>query len=208
MDRSNDDELTVIDQITASHKVRRKIIDTASVLYARKGYRATSIQEISEKAGVSLPVTYRYVNSKSDIMRMIMEDVLTIFRDSLLKETKGIDDAKERLTIAVRLFIQTLDQHKDKALLIYQKSSSLDRSSRERIMQLEMDMVNILAGIINDGIGDGVFKTLDVDLAAYNIVMMGHTWALKRWHFKNRLSLDQYIELQTKTIMNMLLANP
>ncbi len=204
MDRSNG-ELTVLDQITSSHKVRRKIIDTASALYAKKGYKATSIQEISEMAGVSLPVTYRYVNKKSDIMRMIMEDVLMIFQDSLLKQTQGVDDPKEKLSIAVTLFFRTLDEHREKALLIYQKSSSLDQSSRSRIMALEIDMVNILAKIIAEGIEKGIFNEVDVDLCAYNIIMMGHMWALKRWHLKNRLSLDEYIGLQTKSIMKMLL---
>ena len=70
--------LTVLDQITASDTVRRKIIDAASILYAKKGFRATSIEEISEMAGVSLPVTYHYVKKKSEIMRLIMEKFLIL----------------------------------------------------------------------------------------------------------------------------------
>ena len=58
--------LTVLDQINASDRVRKKIIDTASTLYVKKGFTATSIEEISEMAGVSLPVTYHYVKKKSD----------------------------------------------------------------------------------------------------------------------------------------------
>ena len=57
--------LTVLDQIAASDKVRKKIIDAASALYAKKGFGATSIQEISEAANVALPVTYHYVKKKS-----------------------------------------------------------------------------------------------------------------------------------------------
>ena len=79
-------KLTVIDQITSSDKVRKKIIDTASILYVKKGFTATSIEEISERAGVSLPVTYHYVKKKSEIMRLIMEDVLNTFQESLKKE--------------------------------------------------------------------------------------------------------------------------
>jgi AcrR family transcriptional regulator len=66
-----DRKLTVLDQITASDKVRRKIIDTTSTSYAKKGFTATSNEEISEMAGVSLPVTYQYVKKKSEIMRML-----------------------------------------------------------------------------------------------------------------------------------------
>jgi AcrR family transcriptional regulator len=197
-------KLTVLDQITASNKVRRKIIDAASALYARKGFTATSIQEISEKAGVSLPVTYHYVKKKSEIMLMIMEDVLSIFQHSLTKQIKGIDDPLEKLGIAVVLYFRVVDKQKEKALLIYQKSNSLEKASKSRVMQLEVDVSNIFGEIIKEGIEQGVFKQVDVDLMAYNIIMMAHMWILKGWHFRKRLTVDKYIDLQLRTIMDAL----
>ena len=197
-------KLTVLDQITASDKVRKKIIDVASGLYAKKGFTATSIQEISEKAGVSLPVTYHYVKKKSEIMRLIMEDVLNIFQHSLTRQIKGIDDPLEKLGIAVVLYFRVVDQQKEKALLIYQKSNSLEKTSKARVMQLEVDVSNIFGEIIKEGIERGVFKEVDVDLMAYNIIMMAHMWILKGWHFRNRLTLDKYIDLQLVTIMDTL----
>jgi len=197
-------KLTVLDQITSSDKVRRKIIDTASILYAKKGFTATSIEEISEMAGVSLPVTYHYVKKKSEIMRMIMEDLLNTFQTSLTKEIRGIDDPEEKLAIATILYFRVLDQQSEKALLIYQKSSSLDKASKSRVMQLEVEVSEIFGKIIEEGIQKGIFKRLDVDLMAYNIIMMAHMWVLKRWHFKNRLTLDKYIDLQLVTILNAL----
>jgi AcrR family transcriptional regulator len=198
------DKLTVLDQISSSDKVRRKIVDTASLLYAKKGYTATSIEEISEMAGVSLPVTYHYVKKKSEIMRLIMEDLLNTFRERLSKEITGIEDPEEQLAIAIILYIRVMDEHREKALLIYQKSSALDRNSRARIMELEVQVSEVFAGIIVEGIKRGVFRELDVDLFAYNIIILAHMWVLKRWHFKRRLTLDNYIDLQLGTIMKAL----
>jgi AcrR family transcriptional regulator len=197
-------KLTVLDQITASDKVRKKIIDTASILYAKKGFTATSIEEISEMAGVSLPVTYHYVKKKSEIMRLIMEDLLNTFRRSLTKEIKNIDDPEEKLAIATILYFRVVDQQREKALLVYQKSSSLDRASKARVMQLEVEVSEIFSKIIEEGIEKGIFKEVDVDLMAYNIIMIAHMWALKRWHFKHRLTLDQFIDLQLATILDVL----
>ncbi len=197
-------KLTVLDQITSSDRVRRKIIDVASGLYAKKGFNATSIQEISEKAGVSLPVTYHYVKNKSAIMRMIMEDLLNAFQESLVEQIKGIDDPEEKLAIALILYFRVVDQQSEKALLMYQKSNSLDKASRGRVMQLEVDVSNILVEIIEEGIEQGVFKEVDVDLMAYNIIMMAHMWILKGWHFRERLSLDKYIDHQLITVMDAL----
>ena len=196
--------LTVLDQIGASDKVRKKIIDAASALYARKGFGATSIQEISETANVALPVTYHYVKKKSEIMRLIMEDVLNIFRESLVKEIGDIVDPVEKLAMAVILYLRVLDQQREKMLLLYQKSSSLDRNSKTRIMALEVEVSEIFSNIINEGISQGVFKAVDVDLMAYNILMLSQMWILKHWHFKKRLTLDKYIDSQLVTIMDAL----
>jgi len=198
------EKLTVLDQISSSDKVRRKIVDTASQLYAQKGYTATSIEEISERAGVSLPVTYHYVKNKSEIMRLIMEDLLITFQERLSKEIAGIDDPEEQLAIAVIQYIKVMDEHREKALLIYQKSSALDRSSRSKVMELEVQVSRVFAGIIVEGIERGVFRELDVDLFSYSIIILAHMWVLKRWHFKGRLTLDRYIDLQLVTIMNAL----
>ncbi|RJR18961.1 MAG: TetR/AcrR family transcriptional regulator [Desulfobacteraceae bacterium] len=197
-------ELTVLDQIKASQEVRKAIIDAASTLYARKGFAATSIQEIAEAAGVSLPVTHHYVKSKSEIMRLIMEDVLKAFRESLTRETVGITDPEERLAIAFIIYARVVDRHKDQLLLLYQKSGSLDRPSRTRIMQLEVEVSEIFGEIITQGIGQGVFRPVDVDLMAYNIMLMTHMWVLKGWHFKKRLDLEKYADLQLKTIIHSL----
>ncbi len=193
--------LTVLDQINASDMVRKKIIDMASTLYVKKGFTATSIEEISEMAGVSLPVTYHYVKKKSEIMKMIMEDVLYTFQDNLTKEIEGIDDPEEKLAIAIILYFRVMDGQGEKVLLMYQKSSSLEKASKSRVMQLEVQVSEIFSGIIEEGIQLGIFKAVDVDLMAYNIILMAHMWVLKGWHFKNRLTLDNYIDQQLAIIL-------
>lgn len=197
-------QLTVLDQISASDKVRKKIVDTASLLYAKKGFAATSIEEISEMAGVSLPVTHHYVKKKSEIMGMIMEDVLNLFQQSLTKEIEGIHDPEERLAIAAVLYFRVVEKQSDKALLIYRNSDALEKASKAKIMQLEVEVSDIFKQIIDEGIKQGVFDAVDSDLMAYNTMMMAHAWILKKWHFKRRLTLDQYIDLQLRIILNAL----
>ena len=193
--------LTVLDQINASDRVRKKIIDTASTLYVKKGFTATSIEEISEMAGVSLPVTYHYVKNKSEIMKMIMEDALHTFQDNLTKEIKGIDDPEEKLAIAIILYFRVMDGQGEKVLLMYQKSSSLEKASKTKVMQLEVQVSEIFSRIIEEGIKVGIFRAVDGDLMAYNIILMAHMWVLKRWHFKNRLTLNKYIDQQLEIII-------
>ena len=197
-------KLTVLDQISSADKVRRKIINTASALYAKKGYAGTSIEEIAEMAGVSLPVTYHYVKKKSEIMKMIMEDLLHIFRESLTSQVGSIQEPEDKLATGIILYCKAVDQQKEKILLVYQKSASLDASSKAKIMQLELEVAGIFGQIIREGVDRGLFKEVDIDLMAFNIIMMAHLWVLKKWHFKKRLELEKFIELQLSIILGAL----
>jgi len=196
--------LGILDQIVAKDKVRQKIIDAASELYAKKGFKATSIEEIAEKAGVTIPVTYQYIKNKSEIMRLIMEDMLNLFKENLISQLKGIEDPEKKLSIAISLYFRMLDQQQDKVLLMYQKSSSLDKASKSKIMEMEVELSRIFGDIIEDGIKKGIFRNIDVDVASYNIIMLAHMWSLKRWHLRKRLSIDDYVDMQMKFIMNAL----
>jgi hypothetical protein len=71
-------------------------------------------------------------------------------------------------------------------------------------MQLEVEVSEIFGSIIQEGTQKGVFREVDKDLSAYNIVMTTHMWVLKGWHFKKRLSLDKYIDLQLVNILKAL----
>jgi len=197
-------KLGILDQIVSKDKVRQKIMDAASELYVKKGFKATSIEEIAERAGVTIPVTYQYIKNKSEIMRMIMEDVLNVFREHLVSHLQGIDDPEKKLAIAISLYFRLLDQQQDKVLLIYQKSSSLDKPSKSKIMELEVKISKIFGNIIKEGIDKGIFKKVDIDLTAYNIIIIAHMWTLKRWHFRKRLSIDDYVDLQMRFIMDAL----
>ena len=185
-------------------EVRQKIIDAASALYAKKGFSAISLQEISEMASVTRTVTRHYVKTESEIVSLIMENLLNCFKANLIKKARDIYDPEIKLAAAIDIYIRVLDLQRDKVLVIYQASKFLDKASKIRVMQLEVDVSNIFAEIITEGIEQGIFEKIDVDLMAYDIMIMAQMWALKRWHFKNRLSLDQYIELQLEIIKNAL----
>lgn len=63
---------------------RDHLVDTALELFARKGYDATSIKQISTAAEVSMGLLYHYFPSKSAVLRSIWE------RHSFLPELRTL----------------------------------------------------------------------------------------------------------------------
>jgi AcrR family transcriptional regulator len=52
---------------------REKIFDAARALFGERGYEATSIAEIGERAGISKSVLYHYFGSKAGLYRALLE---------------------------------------------------------------------------------------------------------------------------------------
>ncbi|MGN9906915.1 TetR/AcrR family transcriptional regulator [Phytohabitans sp. LJ34] len=53
---------------------RRQIIDAARTCFLRKGFQATSMQEVIEEAGLSVGAVYRYFSGKEEIVLAVAED--------------------------------------------------------------------------------------------------------------------------------------
>ena len=184
-------------------QMRRRIIEAASDLYEKKG-RDTSVEEIARAAGISVPVTYQFVKKAADIMRLIMEDWQRDFHRSVQPILESDLPPERKLVQVVASYYRTIDQQRSKVMMVYRASRQLDREGRHHIMGLEMEAVHLFQGILDQGVAAGVFRVEDTLLAAYDIVMLGHMWSLKSWHFKQRgMDLEDFIDAQLELILAM-----
>jgi AcrR family transcriptional regulator len=185
-------------------ELRARIVKAASQLYERKG-RETTVEEIAREAGMSVPVTYQFVKKPADIMLLIMEDWQ---KDFMERVRPVLDDAslgpEERLTQAVIHYYQVVDEQRSKVMLLYRASRRLDEKGRRRIMSLEVESVEVFRDILDAGVSAGAFRVADSLVAAYDIVMLGHMWSLKAWHFRRRaMDVQDFIDAQLAVILPM-----
>ncbi|MEW5722910.1 MAG: TetR/AcrR family transcriptional regulator [Thermodesulfobacteriota bacterium] len=189
-----------------AREIKEKIIEAASRLYEEKGLYETSVAEIAELAGISVPVTYHYVTRKSDILLLIMEAFAGRFKERVRPPLEGLTDPVARLKTALRSYYTLVDEQLIKVVLVYRQSRALDKAGRAKVMAAETETAKVFSDILQEGMDQGAFKRLDPDLVAYNVLTIGHAWALKNWHFRHRLSLDEYIGFQTDFILTAIRA--
>ncbi len=199
---SNEKRLfTVRDQIHSREEVKRRVVDAASRLYAAKGFHHTSMEQIAEAAGVTLPVVQSYVKSKSMIMQLIMEDLLYAFEKRLAAEIEETDPPEKQLSRAFSLFCRLVSDQKEKVLLLYRQSHILDADARQCVKDHEVAVSRCFTKIIEAGTAQGTFKKVDADLAAYNMLMLAYMWTLKGWRLRNRMTLEAFIQQETDFLL-------
>jgi AcrR family transcriptional regulator len=85
---------------------KERLISSAIELFAKNGFRATSVGDIAKAAGTTPTTFYRYFSSKSDIARLLQDhinvDVKTTF--------ERLDDVKRPTKQAIRGWVDQYDQ--------------------------------------------------------------------------------------------------
>ncbi len=66
-------------------EVRKKILDASLELFASKGYEGTSIRDIADKAGVTLPNIYYYFKDKEGLYQAVLKETTTDLMEILTK---------------------------------------------------------------------------------------------------------------------------
>lgn len=184
---------------------RDQLITAAAKRFAQTGYHRTTIKEIAEEAGVSPGLIYTYVKDKEDILFLVILHLLETYLREIPIAVGAIDDPIERFCASVRAYCDIVGQHIDATLLAYRETKSLPRDRRKVVKEMEMRTNKLIADCVGACVAKGHFRSVNIHMVTYRIVLLAHGWALKQWSFRKILSLDQYIEEGVDLFLHALL---
>jgi AcrR family transcriptional regulator len=108
---------------------RQQLLDAATWVFARKGFRNASISDIIARAGVARGTFYLYFKSKDDVFRLVVE---TFYNQTIqMLETMGSvppvgTGATGLLTGSFLKWLTFVDAHRDAATVVLREAPSID----------------------------------------------------------------------------------
>lgn len=183
---------------------RRKIANAATKLFRKKGFHKTAIRDISIEMGVSQGHIYQYISRKEEILLLMLEMAVDDYNDRLFCLASEREAPDILLARAIATYYAIIDRHRDKTTVLYNHTTSLDTKDRRLLDLVEVDVTRFFTTLIERGVQDGAFATEDPFIVAFDIVSLGHMWALKHHRFKGVMDLDGYTKKQTNVIMRAL----
>jgi len=125
---------------------REQIVETAAVLFARRGFHGVSVGDLGAACGVSGPALYKHFASKeailADMLVSISEELLSVGRERVATAADG----PAAVTALVEWHVDFALRHK--ALIIVQDRDwqSLPDRDREQVRTLQRQYVDLWAG--------------------------------------------------------------
>lgn len=162
-------------------KKLQEIIDTAVNLFHKKGYKSTTIDDISKELGISKAAIYHYVDSKDELLSIIYTQAFeNIFRDTKTITTMKIPpDEKLRRLIhnhIMNFIIKDLSMFS----VFFSEENQVSEKDFQKIRAEKKKYTEIIEGVIEEGIAKGIFQETDPKLLAYAIIGMCN-WIFK-WY--------------------------
>jgi TetR/AcrR family transcriptional regulator, cholesterol catabolism regulator len=106
---------------------QQEVVSTAAALFARRGFQATSMDELSDATGLRSGGLYHYIGSKQRLLLLIFEQLMEplLERAAEIEGTDGDDDVA-RLRTLVRAWVAHIEHHLDHMSVFAQERHAIE----------------------------------------------------------------------------------
>ena len=159
---------------------RGRILDDAARLFARDGYDGTSLGELAASVGVTKAAIYHYFPNKKEIYEAIIVRTLEGLHRHVSKATAEATGPEETLARFMTAHADFFEDHYDGFLTMLVGYGGMENVVMiTEAQKLRDEHEQALRQIIADGIAQGTFRAIDVEVASRAVLSMLNWMA--RW---------------------------
>jgi len=159
-----------VPRVSAAHEqeVRDRILTAALHVFSEKGYHNATIADVVRESGLSVGAIYTYFTGKDELIRLSCDQIATQGLDQLAERLAPATSTAERMAIAIRLYVESIDEYEDAPgqITLLQAWAEADREPvvREMLSARRERLVGAGRYILAQGVASGELPAwLDVD---------------------------------------------
>ncbi len=99
------------ERITRGERTKATIIDAALELFEERGYDATTMRAIAERAGVSVGNAYYYFDSKEQLVQSFYDRAATEHLAASTERLAGVSDLSRRIAIHLESWFDVMSRY-------------------------------------------------------------------------------------------------
>lgn len=160
---------------------QKAIVSAAAELFARKGFGATSLDDIAERLGATKGALYYHIKNKEDILRHIYLMVLAASEEPLAEIVAAPLPPTEKLARAIAHHVSVAANRSPAMTVFYREHPHLTGPFAREIVLRKKVYERYFEQIIEEGQAAGVFsRAIDAKIATFGLLGMCN-W-LSQWY--------------------------
>lgn len=164
------------------NKMKKKILDSALIYFARNGYAGTKISDLARFIGIGQGTLYSYFSSKEELFKVIAENAIVSNEQSLLQLQNAPISSADKINILSKQMLKLINQDTSIAyMFVLNLQYSIENDFNNSFTKAYEEKPNkILSEIIAEGQKEGTVVPGNPSDLADLYWSMVHTIAFKK----------------------------
>jgi len=145
---------------------RDYLLDAATKIFARRGYRSTDVQEVADRTDVGKGTIYRYFGDKKGLFLAAVDRGVVRLRDAVLDAVTESDDLEEKLRRGAKAYLEFFDKNRDLVEIFIQERSEFRGSTKSTYFVHRDGNIAVLEEILKKGMEKKIFRKMDLKVSA------------------------------------------
>ena len=184
--------------------VERQIFESATALFAERGFAGTSLQDIALAAGLTRPALYYYFSNKDELLARLVRDTTMDAAQQL--ESVGADhpDLGPAAHLHELVHRSTLFQaeHRDQFRLLLRSEAELPEDLLDLYAEGRRRVFAVFTSAIEAGVSSGAFRPADPKTVALGLIGMVN-WVAWWHHSDNDFGrvADEFADMAVASVL-------
>ena len=181
-----------------------EVYRAAAQIILRKGYDATSINDIANELGMTKAGLYHYINGKKELLFDIMNFGLDELEKEVVTPAQSIIDPAARLRFIIASHARLVTRGDGAITILVDEITALTPAQNRKITHRKRAHFDRLRAVLNKLKSEGMLNDVDTTVATFSLLGMIN-W-LSRWFKQDgALTEEQIAEEIVKIALNGLL---
>jgi TetR/AcrR family transcriptional regulator, cholesterol catabolism regulator len=182
------------------------LANIAGEVFFEKGYKESSLQDVSTKGEISKAGIYHYFKTKEDILSYILltntEKGITALNDCIKQCERNALPPQEACKELVRTYARFLLENRKTSMLVLRERHQLTGENRNELLKREREIFQLLRSQVEKvpELNDGYDKTA----VCFHLIAMNH-WMGYWFKESGKCSMEELIEQNINMVFNGLM---
>jgi len=147
-------------KIRDANATKERIIQKAIVLFSKKGFDASSVDEIAKACEVNKALLYYYYKNKAGLYEAVMNEALSSIHKQISQTDKCCDSPLAELQAFIYSYSSYTEKHPYFPSLLLRELSSGGKHIPDTMFTNMRCLFKLLSDILKDGEEKGIFKNV------------------------------------------------
>ncbi|MET9487333.1 TetR/AcrR family transcriptional regulator [Nocardia sp. NPDC006630] len=181
-------------------QTRERIVRAALELFAEKGFHATSVGEIGDRAGIQRGALYYHIGSKEELLFQIRRGYTQLMLEAAAGIAETGDAPMDKLRKLIRTHVRLILEHRHEVTIALRDAGALTGERNADLQELRDGIQRSWQRVFDEGHAAGVLRTADHVVTKSVVAMLNMTSSW--YHPEGEYTPDQIADILITTILD------